>query len=458
MLNDLRAFQTAIGPFRKLWSKLRITSVIVYRDKQWVSVATRIALAYGSRGEPVFLRPTKDFLAFSLDLPLSRLECVLGDILDKGMMRVNIGEKTFNIIFRLPDPSAPQTIGQQIYCGSVYSVRHHERHEFQIGECIIRMMNPSLDGLYKVFNQEQQAHISSRLRTQRRRFSDVADFFAQLGISFNWTQNYTMLEVVAPLPFSMHSTGTAVRVSGPPVALRKLRVTGFFDTGNAIFKLKGIGKEKGPYKSVAGPIPWPDKSTHGKFFLYFGKHEVGSVQIQRWGRSTNWQHAVHEFFDASHTLLNTGLQARKDSELFEMAVVRLLNELQVPAVWYGGKQYQDRPDLVACIQSEQEWQILLGECTGQKPVDKFTRLLTRQDELTKLLQGEVRILPVVFTPSTVSSTDKKQARQDGIIIVGANELAVLARGIGRGWNAMDVLGYLQGLFSLPLEFLSYPPL
>jgi hypothetical protein len=454
MLKDLRAFQTAIAPFRKLWSKLRITSVVVYRDKQWVSVATRITLVYQSRREPVLLRPTKDFLAFTVDLPLSRLEHVLGDILGKGKMQVSIEEKTFDIIFKLPDPGTAQTVGQQIYCGSVYSVRHHEGHQFQVGECLIRMMNSSLDGLYKVFNQEQQVHISSRLRTQRRRFSDVVDFFSQLGISFNWTQNYTTFEVVAPLPFSMHSTRTAVKVEGPPAALRKLRVTGFFDTGNAIVRLKRITKEKGPYQSAAGSIPWPDKSTHGKFFLYFGKHEVGSVQIQRWGRSTNWQHAVHEFFDANHTLLNTGLQARKDSELFEMAVVRLLNELQVPAVWYGGKQYQDRPDLVACIQSELEWQILLGECTGQKPADKFTRLLTRQDELTKLLQGEVRILPVVFTPSTVSSADKKQARQDGVIIVGANELAILAQGIGRGWNAMDVLGYLQSLFSLPLEFLS----
>jgi hypothetical protein len=454
MLKDLRAFQKAIAPFRKLWSKLRITSVVVYRDKQWVSVATRIALVYQSRREPVLLRPTKDFLAFTVDLPLSRLEHVLGDILGKGKMQVSIEEKTFDIIFKLPDPGTAQTVGQQIYCGSVYWVRHHEGDQFQVGECLIRMMNSSLDGLYKVFNQEQQVHISSRLRTQRRRFSDVADFFSHLGISFNWTQNYTTFEVVAPLPFSMHSTETAVKVAGPPAALRKLRVASFFDTGNAIVRLKRITKEKAPYQSAAGSIPWPDKSTHGKFFLYFGKHEVGSVQIQRWGRSTNWQHAVHEFFDANHTLLNTGLQARKDSELFEMAVVRLLNELQVPAVWYGGKQYQDRPDLVACIQGELEWQILLGECTGQKPADKFTRLLTRQDELTKLLQGEVRILPVVFTPSTVSSADKKQARQDGVIIVGANELVVLVQAISRGWGAIDVLNYLQSLFSLPLEFLS----
>ena len=454
MLKDLRAFRAAIAPFRRLWSKLRITSVIVYRDKQWVSVATRIVLLHQSRREPVFLRPTKDFLAFTVDLPLSRLERVLGNILGKGTMEVKIGEKTFNIIFRLPDPGNPQTVGQQIYCGSVYWVRHHEQHEFQVGECVIRMMNQSVDGLYKVFNQEQQIQISSCLRTRRRRFSDVAALFSHLGISFNWSQNYTTFEVVAPLPFSMHSTGTAVKVAGPPAALRKLRVRGFFDTGNAMFRLKRGSREKGPYKSAAGSIPWPNKSTHGKFFLYFGKHEVGSVQTQRWRGSTNWQHAVHEFFDANHALLNTGLQARKEPELFEMAVVRLLNELQVPAVWYGGKQYQDRPDLVASIQSEQEWQILLGECTGQKPADKFTRLLTRQDELMNLLQGEVRVLPIVFTPSTVSSADKKQARQDGIIIVGAHELALLAQGIGRGWNAMDVLSYLQNLLSLPLEFVS----
>jgi hypothetical protein len=85
-------------------------------------VATRIALLYQSRRELVLFRPTKEFLAFTVDFPLSRLEGVLADILGKGTMQVKIGEKPFNIIFRLPDPGNPQTVGQQIYCGSVYSV------------------------------------------------------------------------------------------------------------------------------------------------------------------------------------------------------------------------------------------------------------------------------------------------------------------------------------------------
>jgi hypothetical protein len=95
-------------------------------------------------------------------------------------------------------------------------------------------------------------------------------------------------------------------------------------------------------------------------------------------------------------IFKRGLEGRKEQTDFELAVVRLLNELRIPTVWYGEKLYKDRPDLAACIELKNQWIVILGECTVQEPSVKFTPLLTRKKELEKLIQGEVQVKPVVF--------------------------------------------------------------
>lgn len=452
MFQDLKSFISDIAPFRSLWVKLRMTSAIVRQEGQWVSISTRITLSHRTKEKSVVFRPTKDFIAFSIDIPISKLESLLEGILRDGKMKVRLGGKNMTVLLKVPDPTTSAQTQQQIYCGPPYSTRYHEYDcSFKIGESHIRMTNMSLDSLYKFFSGDQRINVSSRLRTHRPRFSDIEQLFSYLNLPSDPGQHYTTLEVLAPLPFSMSSTGSIVTVISPTSAVRKIRVTGFFDTGDTTVRLKPArGAAEGKFVTVTGPIPWPAKSAEGRVFLHMGKEEIGSIKIRRWDGTVNWQRSVHEFFDTHHSLLETGLVARKDPDQFEMAVVRLLNELQIPAVWYGAKQYQDRPDLVACLQGTQNWWVLLGECTGQKPSEKFTRLITRQRELTKLLQDEVRIVPVVFTPSTVSIADKKQAQEDGIALVGADELGVLLGGVDLGWAATNVLQYLERvLYTVP---------
>jgi hypothetical protein len=236
--------------------------------------------------------------------------------------------------------------------------------------------------------------------------------------------------------------------------MQQLRVIGFFDTGHATAKLQDvvIPNDNSRLGVVSGAIPWPEKSRTGKLFLYFQNHETGSVSVRRWAGTTNWRIQVQEFFDGSRTILKKGLEARKEQTELELAVVRLLNELRTPTIWYGDRQYQDRPDLAACMESKNEWIVLLGECTVQKPSVKFTPLLTRKRELQGSLQGEVRVVPVVFTSSTLSSADKEQARQDEIALVGADELATLLKGVDQGWGPEQVIEYLNDLLTVPFEF------
>jgi hypothetical protein len=251
----------------------------------------------------------------------------------------------------------------------------------------------------------------------------------------------------------MTCSDSSVTVSGPSTAMPQLRVIGFFDKGRATTQLKetGIPSDNSRLRLLTGTIPWPEKSRSGKLFLYFQNHEVGSVSVRRWIGTTNWRIQVQEFFDESRTLLKRGLEGRKEPMEFELAVVRLLNELRTPTIWYGDRQYQDRPDLAACIELKNEWIVLLGECTVQKPSVKFTPLLTRKRELDKSLHGDVRVMATVFTSSTLSSADKEQARQDGIALVGADELAMMLQGVEQGWGPDQMIAYLNGLLTAPLE-------
>ena len=85
---------------------------------------------------------------------------------------------------------------------------------------------------------------------------------------------------------------------------------------------------------------------------------------------------MDEYFDTEHTRLRDALkrQHEKKSDEFELAVVRLLNLLGIPATWYGKTVDPDRADATAVILSDQSILILLIERVRQKPSEKFSRL------------------------------------------------------------------------------------
>jgi hypothetical protein len=451
---DPTSFVCVIEPFKSLWQKLRIAGVAVLRDGRWTSISTHITLSH-LPAEPDFLiQPTPDFIGFASDEKLSALDDLLEGISTKGEFRVSAGGKEFGIFLKLPPRGPQQPLPQPIIQLGPPFFNVSEEHEssFEFGSTRFRMSNFNIEYQTQVLSYDQFQAISSKLRVHTPPFNGIKELVTSLGAPFDRNQNQTSLDVVAPLPFSLACSDTTVTVGGPPGTISKVRVIGFFDTGNATAQLKpaaATGTQSIAF--VCGDIPWPEKSKSGKLFLYFDTHEVGSVSVRRWIGTTNWKIQVQEYFDPGRMILKKGLEARKEQTDFELAVTRLLNELNVPMEWYGDRQYQDRPDAAACIEHKNQWIVILGECTVQKPSVKFTPLLTRKKELEKPLQGEVRVMPVVFTSSTLSGADKKQAREDGIALVGADELAEMLRGVDQEWGAAEVIKYLNGLLTEPLN-------
>jgi hypothetical protein len=455
MSDDPTLFHPAIEPFKALWQKLRIASVAVLRNGRWISISTRVALSHMD-SEPEFsVRPTSDFIGFSSDAPLSALDDLLQSINTKGSFKARVADEDFDIFLTLAHAN-PQTNPQQVQLGPPFSNINHEHHgSFESGESRFRLSNINVEYQYNVINYDQLNEISSKLRVHSPPFNGVTDLLRHLGAPFDKHQNQTSLEIVAPLPFSMTCSDSTVVVSAPCAAMRELRVIGFFDTGQATAQLSEANETGGADRArlghASGPIPWPEKSRRGTLFLYFQNHEVGAVSVRRWMGTPNWRLQVQEFFDPGHAIFKRGIEARKEQTEFELAVTRLLTELQMPTIWYGDRQFQDRPDLAACLELKNEWIVVLGECTVQKPSVKFTPLLTRKRELESSLQGDVRILAAVFTSSTLSSADKEQARQDGIVLVGADELAALLQGVNQEWSLAQVINYFNGLLTAPLE-------
>jgi hypothetical protein len=449
--DDPTFFLTTIEPFMPVWQKLRLSGVAVRKNEKWISLSTRLALSH-EYPEPEFvIRPTDDFIGFAKDVLLGGLHDLLDSICSNGVYSLQVEDRICEIFLSLAHArSDPRP--NNIISGPPYSTigQIHERC-LEIGDSCYRLANSNVEHQYQIVDYDELSRISSKLRLHTPAFNGIPELLVALKAPFEKNNNQTSIEVVAPLPFSIKCSGTEVTVSAPYGCAKQLRVIGFFDTGQATVELTAVTEHvSAPFAEVAGAIPWPKDAHSGKLFLYFNNDEVGSVVVHRWSGTTNWRVQVQGYFDPGAAILKKGLQARKQQTQFELATVRLLDELQIPAPWYGDHQYQDRSDLAACLELGKQRIVILGECTVQKPSDKFTLLLTRKKELENLLQGEIRVLPVVFTSTTLSSADKHQAREDGISLVGADEITTLVKGVEQGWGQHNVVAFLEQLLVEPL--------
>jgi hypothetical protein len=113
--------------------------------------------------------------------------------------------------------------------------------------------------------------------------------------------------------------------------------------------------------------------------------------------------------------------------------------------------FRNKSDLAAMFESHGKRIVVLGECTVQKPSAKFTVILTRAKHLEAILDRQAIVIPAVFTNAEISSADRTQARQDGISLVGREELNTLQSMIGDCTPAPEVIGYLERLGCSPDE-------
>lgn len=236
------------------------------------------------------------------------------------------------------------------------------------------------------------------------------------------------LQILAPLPFNLADTKTGGIIATIPATAQGKLVTlkTFFYPEPHQPAVRVISpteySEVGLSMQIDWNPEWPESATNAIAHLFWDGRDIDALPINRWKESASILGLVDEYFDPEHKRLRTDLEyrAKRPSEEFEQAVVRLLNVLGIPTVWYG-KAVDDRADAFAILKSDKTTLVLI-ECTREKPIEKFSTLAERAGHLRKFLPIKAEVLPVVFTAARIVESEAAAAVEYGLGLVGAEEI------------------------------------
>jgi hypothetical protein len=260
-------------------------------------------------------------------------------------------------------------------------------------------------------------------------------------------------EVVAPLPFDLEYVyGKGLALKAPDCAFNgDLRFAVFFGpqggSQSRALTLSDLNRNA-PSDAVVLPIEWPEGAEWARIVLFYNEQEIDTLEVGRWPAAATLRVAVDSYFDPDHQRLRGFVLGResKEGQNFELGVVRLMNLLGVPLVWYGKGSTQGRPDVAAALVETDDLRVvLLGECTREKPESKFSPLADCVREIWEFLGGDNEILPVVFTPITPVASVAGQATEHGIALVGREELESLLKMLKGHTTTGEVIRFLRGL-------------
>jgi hypothetical protein len=196
------------------------------------------------------------------------------------------------------------------------------------------------------------------------------------------------------------------------------------------------------------PVEWPVRAARAEIALFYSEKEVAATSINRRPKAPTIRLAADEYFDPDRERLRKALLDREDTDSrdFEHGVVRLMNLLGVPLIWYGGKVKASRSDSAATVAAPNDLKalVLLVECTVSKPKDKFSQILERAERLHQLLDGEAEILPAVFA-KCLAVAEEDDARTHGIALVHSVHLQTLYSMLQEPSPAEAAVRYLKEL-------------
>jgi len=160
----------------------------------------------------------------------------------------------------------------------------------------------------------------------------------------------------------------------------------------------------------------------------------------------NLRVACHEVFDRESVILREWLtdpqKIKKDSKVFEYAVVTLLNMCGFSTEWIGFKNIaREAPDILA-YSSEPEL-IVVGECTIKMPEPSKYELLKERAERVGDELG-LRAIAVMFTLKSVSWNEKGKVWPYDVTTLTPKELIQLHDMAARAKPVREMLYVLTG--------------
>jgi hypothetical protein len=456
MMNEelLKKFVAKTEPYRRLWKSLRLVCFGARHGETWVAVALRVSLSELPPGRSEYLRPIDDFIAVSTYRSVDFLDQLLREIIIEGFVSIELDSISAKVCLTRELAGLPRgQVGQVSWFGVVENERRDHHWDYGSQRPAITLTAWG-ERRFDVLSDDRLRLLNSKLRIAERAYDGFS------ALMTHWMpgvdaphDSQAQIQVVAPIPFDMRYDESGVlRVLGPTDNTVDLRATIFY-------RPRGIEKfqlTRSPYNSEGvnpgvalweAIVPWPTDSVRAKIVLFLGESEMDSLEVTRWPSSASLLACVNIFFDPEHKRLHKAVLTAKPNEGFEFGMVRLLNLLGIPAIWYGQAATQGRPDLVALVEKHSRKLVVLGECTRERPDAKFSGLAQRARELHEHLSGQVAILPVVFTLAHITDSEIDKAIEHNVSLIGHAQLETLFEFLEAGADLIEVLNFLQTMRS-----------
>jgi hypothetical protein len=444
-------FLKQIEPFRELWRSVRFVCYAGKIGSIWVLLGGRMQLSATALPAET-LRKEADFdtfFAFVDEFPSQSLEKILCDIVQTENIHLNLGGGSFFKDIRL----SAETQNNQSSLSWFNPVKF-DRRGFNFFQTYPVGVSWGIQEQRQIGVIPGGAECWEKANEHLRRETHldgvealVRKLTPNLKVS---TLACPQLQVIAPLPFDLADMKTGgIRTTIPATAQGKLvTLKTFFFPEPQEPAVRVISPTE--YSEDGLPIciewnpEWPESATNAIAHLFWGGHNIDALPINRWKESASILGVVDAYFDAERKRLRTGLEYRdkRPSEEFEQAVVRLLNVLGIPTIWYG-KTVDDRADALGIAQSNKTTLVLI-ECTREKPIEKFSTLAERANHLRKSLPIRAEVLPVVFTAARIVESEAAAAVEYGLGLIGAEEVQHLLALISTpGTTTASILDYIR---------------
>jgi len=473
-------FLELIKPFAALWNSARVTCVAVGDPFQRKSVTTRITLREEElpKGQDFrklhWLEPVLQVLIAVVDFPKSTASQILFKAIDKYEINLETHSTVDRALLRwpLPGDSVSQTQPPRLAGWSWHEPVRYEKPWAgdQVGENRTCLALAGMgEAIRDVMPHELWRDVSSKLRRDPPHFDGIEGFYDEFlpGLS-RGPLGARFAQVVFPLPLDMEQAEDGrILLRAPNVAEDgQMRIVlNFAPTGppKELQATRSTGEPTGSGRKVEWrqDIPWPPGAESAKASLFYAGEEVSSIDVRRWLGAGDLRGAIDSYFDPDHKLLHEDLfgknekksRAKKPQHAFEMAVVRLMNLLGIPLVWYGEGGVPRRSDAAGLVDGKGKRVVVLVECTVEKPEAKFSALRERSQQLAEsLLGGEADVLPVVFTPADPPESMLDTARDHGVALVtrsGLSSLFAMLNGTAQERDALNFLDLLRRGMGIP---------
>ena len=451
-------FREALAPFLNLFSSGRVACIAARtKSGDFVCLATRISLREQPLvGEHVIedIQPTPGFYALVVDHTRADTTQLIRQVVVNGLLELQVGQHVFRT-YLTRDRAKGAEFAFTWLPARLYP-RVSAQHHFGVDRpCLV------LEGYYEQTREllaDSLEEVNSKLRLREPPINGLDELFPRItpGIGFDLSST-APAQIVVELPFDFGYVIPGLRLSAPKPAFDEgIQISVFFGSRTTASLRPNVNDTKeidrSGMRQWEQPLDWPDGVETATAFLFYRGEKIDELSFGR----RPWPNiclTVDDYFDPDHTQLREFLAgtSSKKGDNFEWAVVRLFNLLGIPLVWYGKGAAERRPDAAAAIiQPGQTPLVLLGDCTQEKPHEKFSGLAERARELREHLGGDVQVLPVVFAACGIVGSEIDQAAERGIALLGRADLESFLERLATVASSEEVIALLRTRSSPPL--------